>query len=223
MPPFQNAATSNAPSSKPSTTLLSHVNPHSRPHSAKPQGIMAFSPLSRLDRTAGRNDPQTPSKMPRLASPGLPVSTGFALPQPPGSTSVMRAQHGPLEKTSITASKAIVGFSPLQSVVSPLSRLGGIGGGLTAGASSPSSNVAKKRTMRPIGQPVLVATSPSSTALTRGKAQERPLHVGLPAMPNRNEFAMYDEGQSPLGESVGGSADGLSGHDVSPVKGKLNE
>lgn len=186
---------------------------------------MTFSPMSRLDRTTGRNDasPQTPSKMPRLASPGLPVPTGFALPPPPGSTLAIRAQPLSVKRSSAVVAKSTVGFSPLQSVMSPLSSLGGIGGSSTIGAHSPSATVAKKRTMQPIGQPTLSSTSPFTTASTRGGAQDRPLHVGLPSMPTFSEIAISEDVQSPLGELDGGFTDALSVQDTSRSKGRQNE
>lgn len=77
--------------------------------------------------------------------------------------------------------------------------------------------------MQSIGHPVLAANSPSASALTRGKAPDRALHIGLPSMPSFSDIAMNDDVQSPSYESMGALVEGLSAQDLSPIKGKQNE
>lgn len=215
---------SNGPPSRSSTSLLNRVLPQSKAQSAKPQGIMAFSPMSRLDRSFGRNDgsPQTPSKIPRLASPGLPVPTGFALPPAPGHSLSIHAQPGSVKRINAADSKGTVGFSPLQSALSPLSSLGGIPGGSTTGAQSPSANLAKTRAVQSIAQADPSSNSMSNVALRR-LPQDRQFNLGLPSMPNFGDFAISNDPHSPSVDPVEGFTDVLSVQDVSHSKGRQNE
>ncbi|GHJ87792.1 hypothetical protein NliqN6_4194 [Naganishia liquefaciens] len=116
--------------------------------SAKPQSLMAFSTVARLDKPQGQHNSlsETPSKASRLASPGLPKPSGFKLPTA-SITSLQSYISGPTVARGISTSKVNAGMSPLPSVMTPLSGLKAIGGVLKTDAQSPSTNLSRVQSL----------------------------------------------------------------------------
>lgn len=165
--------------------------PPRQPTVMKPQGIMAFSPMSRIDKAQARTGglPETPSKMSRIASPGLPVPMGFPLPAAPG-TSLLAGPSRSTATKSVPTSKISAGMSPLQSVMTPLSGLKAIGGVTKKDAQSPSANLSKIRSMQSI------SSGSSSVGNKRPTSDDQFTQNGLPTMPHFRGLAERDNDRS---------------------------
>lgn len=185
----------------------------------KPQSIMAFSPMARLDKSHGRNNglPETPSKTSRLASPGLPAPVGFMLPTAPGTSLQTRASR-PISNMGISASKTSAGMSPLQSVMTPLSGLKAIGGVSKTDAQSPSANLSKIRTMQTINSRGL------SLGNSRPISYDASRETGLPPMPKFRTLAESDNDRSSSVEpDLAVFPEVFSPEDTSRSKARQNE
>lgn len=184
----------------------------------KPQSIMTFTPMARLDKSHVRHNglPETPSKTSRIASPGLPMPVGFKLPSAT-ATSLQSRISGPTATRGASTSKANVGMSPLQSVMTPLSGLNVKGGVSKTGAHSPSTNLAKIRPMQSMEEGI-------QTNGNKQSASEDQIRSGLPAIPN---LRALDERENDRSSSVEPESalftEAFSSHDSFRNKGRQNE